>query len=236
MLKQSVIAALHHAKELFTLTAAVHHNGEKGAWREAFVADLLRPLLPTHFAVGSGIVVDAYGYESKQTDIIIHDLRRQRPILAAESRGVFPIDSVVAVVEIKSTLAASDYKEIAAAAARFQARSPTNPDGLLIAASGTLPDGATKYPMFALFAYGANANRDEVERLLAQAPAGAGRIALIGVLDKGVWWFDQETGHYVRPVVSGDGAGLEFLALLLRALEDIADTRSPFDIVAWLRA
>jgi hypothetical protein len=236
MLKQSVVAALRRAKELFTMTASLHHAGEKGTWREAFVGELLRPLLPAHLAVGSGIDIDAYGNESKQTDVIVHDLRRLRPILAAESRGIYPIDSVLAVMEIKSKLVASDYQQIADASACFQAQTPTNPSGLRIAISGTLPGAATKYPMVAVLAYQADCDRDEVERLLEQAPAGNGRVALIGVLDKGVWWFDQSTGQYVKPPVTGDGVGVEFLALFLSALEGIADTRGPFDIATWLRA
>jgi hypothetical protein len=135
MLRDMVIGATKNMIQLYETSRTISHEGEKGMFREFFIAQLIRPLLPQQYGIGTGIIIDAYGNQSKQSDIIIYDRRLLPPIFASESRGIFPIDSVLIVLEVKSKIAASDYGDLVEAASLFN---PKNPKSLRIATKGKL--------------------------------------------------------------------------------------------------
>ena len=80
------------------------HNLTKGELRELFVSDILNLFLSEQFGIGSGIIINQSGLQSKQTDIIIYDKRLIPPFILRQSLGVFPVESVLAVIEVKSNL------------------------------------------------------------------------------------------------------------------------------------
>jgi hypothetical protein len=73
---------------LYEATGDVAHRGEKGMFRELGLRKLLLYVLPPHFGVGTGLVVDAWGRQSRQTDLVIFDKRLLPPFLLEESRGI----------------------------------------------------------------------------------------------------------------------------------------------------
>ncbi|MFZ3147418.1 MAG: DUF6602 domain-containing protein, partial [Methanothrix sp.] len=177
MLKRSIETYTKNMINFYELSGGVDHDGEKGAFREFFVTQLIKPLMPQHFGVGSGVVEDFKGNQSKQTDIIIYDKRLLQPTLLAGDRGIFPIDSVLCVIEVKSELKAYHYRDIAEAARYFYPTSEENPNGLHIARPGKLRGDKGQpqafYPLFSVFAYRSDADRDEIERLDEQVPNGS---------------------------------------------------------------
>ena len=80
------------------------HNLTKGELRELFVSDLLNHFLADQYGIGSGIIINQAGLQSKQTDIIIYDKRIIPPFILHQSLGVFPVESVLAVIEVKTNL------------------------------------------------------------------------------------------------------------------------------------
>lgn len=232
MLRLAVEAHTKHALELYELSGGVAHDAEKGAFREFFLSGLLRPLLPDHFAVGSGVVVDGEERQGAQTDIIVYDKRLLPPILLAGERGLFPIDSVLAVVEVKSTLRAGDYDQVVAASRRLSPNSVANPDGMRIMTPGRGTDQTTLYPLCALFAYRSDAAMDEVERLEARCPEGHDLVRLICVVDKGVWVRSEQRERHV----SADPLQNSriFLLQLLNRLEETARSRGDYRLQDWL--
>lgn len=94
---QSAIAAAKAATD-------IPHPGLKGEIREILVRDLFRPLLPLDVGVGTGQIVSAFGETSSQQDIVLYDRRILPPILFEERTGLFPIESVLYVIEIKTLL------------------------------------------------------------------------------------------------------------------------------------
>ena len=85
------------------------------------------------------------------------------------------------------------------AARYFSPKSQENPNGLHIARPGTLrgEQGGPQaiYPLFSVFAYRSDADRDEAERLEEQVPGGGYYLRVIGVLNKGVWSYN--IGRYL---------------------------------------
>ena len=106
MIRARAEAAIAHARAAGGIT----HRPTKGSLREILVRDLFRPLLPNDVGVGTGMVVTASGRTSSQQDIVLYD-RRILPAVVAEGEvGLFPIESVLYVIEVKSVLSARELR------------------------------------------------------------------------------------------------------------------------------
>lgn len=87
------------------------HPGEFGAYRESVVKKFLINVLPERMGLESGFVVTSNGKISSQCDIVIYD-KSVTPLIKNESgQRFFPIESVVAIGEIKSKLSISELKK-----------------------------------------------------------------------------------------------------------------------------
>lgn len=84
--------------------STMQHNLTKGQLRELFVTNILKPFLSSQFDVGTGIIVNQKGEESQQTDIVIYDTRIIPPFIKEQNIGVYPAESVIAAIEVKSRL------------------------------------------------------------------------------------------------------------------------------------
>jgi hypothetical protein len=87
-----------------TAAVRVSHKGLKGHLRELLIKELLRPFLPADVGIGSGEIITAYGDRSSQQDIVIYDRRVAPPIVYEAGYGIFPVESVLFVIEVKSIL------------------------------------------------------------------------------------------------------------------------------------
>ena len=90
--------------------ASLRHKGLKGTLREIVVRDLLRPFLPADIGVGTGEIITHDDHHSRQLDVVIYDKRILPPILLEEAVGLFPIESALFAVEVKSTLTAGELQ------------------------------------------------------------------------------------------------------------------------------
>ena len=94
----------------------IPHPGMLGEIREALVRELFRPLLPADIGVGTGQLIDSHNNVSPQTDIILFDRSLAPPMMLSESLGLFPIESCLYVIEIKSTLDSKQLRKSHASA------------------------------------------------------------------------------------------------------------------------
>jgi len=85
----------------------VDHPGEKGAIVEEAVKSTLREVLPRRFSIGTGFVVNSAREQSAQMDAIIFDNESNKPVTLEGGVGLFPIECVYGVVEVKSVVNAS---------------------------------------------------------------------------------------------------------------------------------
>lgn len=84
--------------------STLQHELTKGELRELFVANILDGFLTTQFEIGSGIITNQRGEQSNQTDILIYDNRILPPFIRKQNLGVYPAESVIATIEVKSWL------------------------------------------------------------------------------------------------------------------------------------
>ncbi len=87
-----------------TKNLGLNHKGTEGQLKELFLGKVLKLFLSQQFDIGSGIVINDAGEESSQTDIIIYDKRLIPPFIHEGNIGVYPVESVVAAIEVKTTL------------------------------------------------------------------------------------------------------------------------------------
>jgi len=91
--------------------SSIEHRLTKGELRELFVQSLLKHFLPENLGVGTGVVINNQTDQSHQMDIVIYDKRALPPFLMTKNRNVFPIESVVSTIEVKSRLDLSALKQ-----------------------------------------------------------------------------------------------------------------------------
>ncbi|MBI4777300.1 MAG: hypothetical protein HY788_24465 [Deltaproteobacteria bacterium] len=90
----------------------IGHPVSKGKLRELFVGNCLKPFLTSQFGIGTGHIINHVGDESPECDIIIYDKRIVTPFIMNQNLGLFPFESVVAVIEVKSTLNSTELTNI----------------------------------------------------------------------------------------------------------------------------
>jgi len=236
MLKKIIESNIVTTLDLFNISGNIEHDVEMGGFREFFINSLIRPLIPYHFGIASGIIIDAYGHQSGQCDLIIFDKRLMPPIWEAEGRGIYPIDSVLAVIEVKSTLATKDFNAICSNAKKLSPNTTANPNGMRIARPGQLDDDRTIYPLVCIFAYTSEADfKDEWKRLVDKVDeVNAIYIKGITIMNKGVW---AKIGGQIKKRESNDVKQnvIDFLILTLNQLETMANSRGKFRLEDWIK-
>jgi hypothetical protein len=100
-------AAIAMAKAVKTMP----HGGTLGEMRETLVRDPFRPFLPADIGVGTGHLIDHTGEVSPQNDIILFDRSLAPPVMLNENLGLFPIESCLYVIEVKSKLTLDELRQ-----------------------------------------------------------------------------------------------------------------------------
>ena len=92
------------------LNGLIPHNLEKGMQNELSLARMLEKLVPPSIGVGSGLVFDHLGGFSKQMDIVLFDKSAQPQLMAQTTQVLFPVETVKALIEVKTSLTANDIQ------------------------------------------------------------------------------------------------------------------------------
>ena len=155
-LADSIIAfALSRSKA----AAELRHSGLTGRAREIFARDLLTPFLSPNVATCTGIVVDSQGGSSRQIDIIVYDRTLIPSLMFTGEEGIVPIESVLATIEVKSTLTRQELKAAILNAHSVKALAPRFVEVMTAAA-------AKSSPVCCVFAFGSDGKADkELSRL-----------------------------------------------------------------------
>jgi hypothetical protein len=155
--------------EVDIFAGLVEHNLERGEENEAAFARVLQSFVPDRYGIGSGLLIDRHGKASKQMDIILFEQTDEPKVLAQTNQLLYPVENVVAVIEIKTRLT---IEEIADYADKRKSVSD-------------LDSNTGEYPVFATLAYKSEVAHDTTAKSLKAHPPGA-RVDLACVLDSGL--------------------------------------------------
>jgi hypothetical protein len=92
----------------------------KGRLVESFNEEILKSFLTSQFDIGNGVIINHLGEQSGETDIIIYDKRLLPPFIKQERSAVYPIESVIATIEVKCSLNMKKLKKVEASAKLLQ--------------------------------------------------------------------------------------------------------------------
>lgn len=95
------------------MAGLINHNGERGRANEDSFGALFVRMLPPSVRVATGEIIDAEGGASPQIDTLVLS-NTVHPILFAQTEEMlFPVESVLLCVEVKSTLTSEEVVDIA---------------------------------------------------------------------------------------------------------------------------
>lgn len=99
------------SKDLFTNDSKkLIHPGEFGTYREAIARRFLKSFCPAYIDVDQGFLINTNDEVSTQCDIIAYDRRYTPMIKSKELQRFFPVETVAAIGEVKSTLSFTEFK------------------------------------------------------------------------------------------------------------------------------
>lgn len=105
----------------YRATALLEHRLTKGEAREHQVLDLIRRLLPKRIELETGVVIsDSNDAESPKFDAVLTDRLFWPRLFEQHGTAVVMIESVLAAIEIKSTLNAAEMQDIFTKAMRLR--------------------------------------------------------------------------------------------------------------------
>ena len=88
------------------------HNPTIGILTEEILRSFLKTYLPKSISVEQGFILSETGEMSKQCDILIYDSTLYAPFYRINDIVVVPYDSVIAVIEVKTTLTKSIFHNV----------------------------------------------------------------------------------------------------------------------------
>ncbi|RKP46858.1 DUF6602 domain-containing protein [Trinickia fusca] len=176
------------------LAAHTGHHGLSGEIRELAAKRCIEPFLTQSFRCGSGKVIDSLQNKSDQADIVVYHKRTAPPVFFSGQLGLFPVECVRYVFEVKSTLTATEIRD---ANKKFRAIA-----GLKSypkrEADGSITCGSM--PATVLLAFSSDIAGDELERYLKYTEDHFPPCVVLCVLGKGYWFFADGKWHGAQVV------------------------------------
>ncbi|MGY6588811.1 MAG: DUF6602 domain-containing protein [Wenzhouxiangella sp.] len=103
-IQRALIARIKALMSASEEAAAIPHSATVGQLREKILVDFFRSLIPQSLSITSGIICDAEGRVSRQTDFIVKNDSALPSLVMSDSVAIVPIEAVHLTAEIKSNL------------------------------------------------------------------------------------------------------------------------------------
>lgn len=222
---------LHRSLERTLALAAsfgyVEHRGVMGLLRESLIESFLEPLLVPPYRAGTGVIVDSVGSQSGQCDLIIWDDSISRPLYTARGAGIYLIESVVAVVEVKSRLDTDGIRQAFERSREFKRMAILQPPTAEELAQNYSPtrfwnDAPNLLPLSIIFGFSSDSEgseRDRAERVAEQEGIALWEhMQLLVVPGKTSYAFQKDTVLQFEP---GGGYNHEVLRPFLAVVDSL---------------
>ncbi|MFJ3059020.1 DUF6602 domain-containing protein [Herbaspirillum sp. NPDC087042] len=180
-------AAKRRATEL---AKGLNHRGIEGQLRELAAKECIEPFMTQSYFCGTGKVIDSTQALSDQMDLVVYHRKIVPPILFSQELGLFPVECVRYVIEVKSTVTATEIRD---AVKKFK----TVRD--LKSFPKIDKDGRASYgplPTTVLFGFSSDIQGSEIARFLKYVSDPYPECIALCVLGKGYWFYSSENKHW----------------------------------------
>ena len=110
--RKKVISQIRSAIDQYKNATYVAHPGLKGEIREIAMQGIFKPILPAGFNIQERVkIIDYVGNQSKEIDLVIYNEEVLPSIMFGEKKTLFPAESCLVAIEVKSMLTAKGVKE-----------------------------------------------------------------------------------------------------------------------------
>jgi len=187
--------------------------------------------MPPQFVVGTGQIISAWEQTSGQIDIVIYDRTVVPPVLLDQANGIFPIEAVVATVEVKSILNATELRMAHDAAEKVAAFVHAPPVGM-----PTHPAShAIEHVIPFVLAFDTDLSptgKSELERYESMHSPNDPPLRGLCVVERGFWTFGKTWSENSSSCTQGAVVGM--VAALVNACQRVANTRLQPDLRDYL--
>jgi hypothetical protein len=212
------------------LSTELEHKYLIGKHKEILLDQLITPLISSNYNTGTGKVIDFRGKKSHETDLIVYSARLIAPLLFSHNLGLFPIESVLTCIEVKSKLTAKElkdsvkkfsflYKEMKCSSGIYDEMDKSvihtlnNPVLDIFAFDTDLKNG-NNYYLSEFDRYKKLDDNWEVDPI----------IKTICIVNRGTWSFSKKTWHYI-PASDEHEEVIGYLGILVNTLAKVESSR-----------
>jgi hypothetical protein len=170
-----------------SLASGIGHHGIEGEIREIAAKECIEPFLTQSYQCGTGKVIDSLQNLTDQLDLIVYHKKVAPPILVGRDLGLYPVECVRYVFEVKTTLNAREVRD-----SNKKFRSVSR----LLSFPQKDHDGSIKggiLPTTVLLAFNSDITSSEIERYKKHTEDGHPPCTVLCVLGKGYWFYDAAT-------------------------------------------
>ncbi len=200
-----------------SIALEIGHPGIAGQIREVAARECVEPFLTQSYQCGTGKIIDSTQKLSDQIDLVVYHKKVAPPILVSRDLGLYPVECVRYVIEVKSTLTATEVKD---ANKKFQSVSR------LISFPKKQPDGSIKgggLPSTVLLAFSSDISGSELDRYRKHTENEHPPCTVLCVLGKGYWFYDPETkSWYGQDTSNGMPLFMEFCMFITGFMNTLA--------------
>lgn len=166
--------------EVDVLGTLIDHAGERGRENEIALSRILERFMPSRYGLGTGLLVDAEGGYSRQTDLLVYD--KEQPALFGQTTPLlFPVETVYACIEVKTTLRSGDLDDLQVKTRAIRGLA-IEEETVVFAKAGESFDFMSQPvtpPLSFAFAYRAEVSAESILRKLGEAPPDEQPDALV---------------------------------------------------------
>lgn len=201
-----------------SLSSGIGHHGIEGEIREIATRNCVEPFLTQSYQCGTGKILDSLQNLSDQIDLVIYHKKVAPPILINRDLGLYPVECVRYVFEVKATLTASEVKD-----ANKKFRSVTKLNSFPVKqADGSIR--GRRSPSTVLLAFRSDISGSEIERYKKHTPEDIPPCTVLCVLGKGYWFYDSKTkGWYGQEALSTHPEYMEFCLFIAGFMNTLAE-------------
>lgn len=213
-ISNKIAAAKRHAS---SICSGIGHRGMEGEIRELAMKECVEPFLTQSYSCGNGKVIDSYQSVSDQIDLVVYHRKVVPPILLSKDLGLFPVECVRYVFEIKSRLSATEVKDANKKFRSMCALKSFPRKGV----DGNMTYGAL--PTTVLLAFDSDISGSEVERYMKHTGDDSPPCTVLCVLGKGYWFYDYRSKKwYGKDTTESDVENFEFCMFITGFMNSLA--------------